>query len=163
MYICQKLSCRTNCRVSNRQLSIFINYTRLNWNANDEIFFPKLSDLSLNSVNSANSWNLINHWSINWARFIDPTSHMCLDGTLVGSLTQEVTGSSLFTIMTIIFVTEFSETFRKTPLNTRLILRDFPSYLFIMRDACFKTCVVEHADTNTSGLISNINWAWNSI
>ena len=31
-----------------------------------------------NSVNSANSGNLINHLSMNWAQFKDPVSHMCL-------------------------------------------------------------------------------------
>ena len=38
-------------------------------------------------------------------------SHMCLAGTVVASwsLTQEVAGSSPFTVMTNIFVTEFRE------------------------------------------------------
>ena len=63
------------------------------------------------SLNSANSGNLRNHWSMNWAQFKDPVSHMCLAGTVVAawSLTQEVAGSSPFTIMKNIFVTEFSE------------------------------------------------------
>ena len=61
--------------------------------------------------------NLINHWSMNWAQFKDPVSHIRLAGTVVASwpLTQEVAGSSPFTVMNI-FVTEFSkfsETFRK--------------------------------------------------
>ena len=48
---------------------------------------------------------------MNWAQFKDPVSHMCLDGTVVASwfLTQGVAGSSLFTVMTNIFVTEFTE------------------------------------------------------
>ena len=51
-----------------------------------------------NSVNSANSGNLINHWSTNWAQFIDPDSHLCLAGTMIASwsLTEEVAGSSPF-------------------------------------------------------------------
>ena len=37
---------------------------------------------------------LINHWSMNWAQFKDPVSHMCLAGAVVASwsLTQEVAG-----------------------------------------------------------------------
>ena len=55
---------------------------------------------------------------MNWAQFKDPVSHMCLAGAVAAfwSLTQEVTGLSPFTVMTNIFVTEFSEfseTFRK--------------------------------------------------
>ena len=51
-----------------------------------------------NSVNSANSGNLINHWSINWGQFKDPLSYLRLDGAVVASwsLTQEVTGSNPF-------------------------------------------------------------------
>ena len=43
---------------------------------------------------------------------------MCLAGAMVASwsVTQEVAGSSPFAVMTNIFVTEFNETFRKTPL-----------------------------------------------
>ena len=41
----------------------------------------------------------------------DPVSHMCLAGAVVASwsLTQEVAGSSPFTVMRIIFVSEFAE------------------------------------------------------
>ena len=51
---------------------------------------------------------------MNWAKFKDPISHMCLAGA-VGSILVSYTrrgwvaGSSSFTIMTNIFVTEFSE------------------------------------------------------
>ena len=48
-------------------------------------FFLNGAELSLNSVNSGNSGNLINHWSMNWAQFKDPIFHMCLAGTLVAS------------------------------------------------------------------------------
>ena len=58
---------------------------------------------------------------MNLAQFKDPISHMCLAGTVVASLspTQEVVGSSPFTVITYIFVaefTEFSETFRKNSI-----------------------------------------------
>ena len=48
---------------------------------------------------------------MNWAQFKDPVSHMSLPGVVVASwsLTQEVAGSSPFTVITNIFVTEFSE------------------------------------------------------
>ena len=44
-------------------------------------------------------------------QFKDPVSHMCLAGAVVTSwsLIQEVVGSSPFTVITNIFVTEFSE------------------------------------------------------
>ena len=47
---------------------------------------------------------------MNWAGFKDPVSHVCLAGAVVAfwSLTQEVTGSSPFTVNNF-FVTEFSE------------------------------------------------------
>ena len=48
--------------------------------------------------------------SVTWARCTDHVSHMCLAGAVVasGSPTQEVVGSSPFTVMTDIFVTEFA-------------------------------------------------------
>ena len=81
-------------------------------------FFLNGTELSLNSVNSADSGNLINHWTMNWAQFKDPVSHMCLVGTVVTSwsLTQEVAGSSPFAVVTNTFATEFakfSETLKK--------------------------------------------------
>ena len=59
-------------------------------------------------MNSANSGNMLNHGSMCWDQFKDPVSHMCLAGALVASwsLTQEVAGSSPFTVMTNTFVTE---------------------------------------------------------
>ena len=48
---------------------------------------------------------------MNWAEFKDPVSHMCLAGVVVASwsLRQEVAGSTPFTVMTKLFVTEFRE------------------------------------------------------
>ena len=48
-------------------------------------FFLNGAEFSLSSVNSANSGNLINHWSMNWAKFKDPVSHVCLAGAVVAS------------------------------------------------------------------------------
>ena len=56
---------------------------------------------------------------MNWVQFNDCVSHMCLAGTLVApwSLTQEATGLSPFTVMTNIFVSEFSvKTFRENSI-----------------------------------------------
>ena len=55
---------------------------------------------------------------MNWAQSKDPLSHTCLVGGVVAywsltPLTLQITGLSPFTVMTHIFVTEFSETFRK--------------------------------------------------
>ena len=68
-------------------------------------FFLNGAEHSLNSVNSANSGNLINHGSVNWAQFKDSTSDMCLAGTVEASwsLTEEVAGSSHFAVMKNIF------------------------------------------------------------
>ena len=51
---------------------------------------------------------------MNWTQFKNPVSHMCLAGAVLASwpLIQEEAGSSPFTVMTNIVVTEFSETFR---------------------------------------------------
>ena len=48
---------------------------------------------------------------MNWAQFKDPGSDMCLAGAVVASwsLMQEIAGSSPFTVMTNIFVTEFAD------------------------------------------------------
>ena len=48
---------------------------------------------------------------MNWAQSKDPVSHMCLAGAVAASwsLTQEVAGLGPFTVMTNMFVTEFSE------------------------------------------------------
>ena len=56
------------------------------------------AELSLNSVISVNSSNLINHWSMTWFQFKEPVSDMCLAGSVVASwsLTQEMAGSSPF-------------------------------------------------------------------
>ena len=55
----------------------------------------------LQTLNSANPANLINHWSTNWGQFIDPVSHLCLTSTAVASwsLTQEMALSNPFTVM----------------------------------------------------------------
>ena len=56
---------------------------------------------------------------MNQAQFKDPVSHMCLAGSVVASwsLTQEAAGSSPFTVMANIFVTEINEHLGKTPLR----------------------------------------------
>ena len=41
-----------------------------------------VSQLNGNSMNSVDSRNLINHWSINWNQFKDPACYMCLVGLL---------------------------------------------------------------------------------
>ena len=48
---------------------------------------------------------------MNWAEFKNLVSHVCLAGRVVASwsVTQEVAGSSSFTVRTNIFVGEFSE------------------------------------------------------
>ena len=47
---------------------------------------------------------------MNWGQFKDPVSHMCLAVTVASwSLMQEVAGSSRFTVMTNISVTDFAE------------------------------------------------------
>ena len=53
-------------------------------------------ELSLNSVNSGNSENLRNHWSMNWVQYKDLLCYLCLCGLVVSSLslTQEILGSS---------------------------------------------------------------------
>ena len=40
-------------------------------------------ELSLKLMNSANSGNLINHSSMNWAQFKDRFSYMCVAGIVV--------------------------------------------------------------------------------
>ena len=52
------------------------------------------------SLNSVNSWNLINHRSMNWTQFKDPVSHMCLAGSVVASwsLTLEVARLQVWTL-----------------------------------------------------------------
>ena len=43
-------------------------------------FFRSGAELSLKSVNSVNLGNLIDHLNMNWDKFKDPISHMCLAG-----------------------------------------------------------------------------------
>ena len=58
-----------------------------------------------------NAANVINHYSMNQGQFKVSVSHMCLASTVVASwsLVLEAAGSNPFTVMTNIFVTEFSE------------------------------------------------------
>ena len=76
----------------NRNLSIQIKMPR------PLVFFLNGTEVSWNSVNLMNSGNLINHWSMNGAKFNDPVSYMSLAGAVVASwsFTQEVAGSSHF-------------------------------------------------------------------
>ena len=66
------------------------------------------------SLNSGNSENRRNHWSMKWVQYKDLLCYLCLCGLGVSSLslTQEILGSSptlaLF-IFYSFFVTEFSE------------------------------------------------------
>ena len=64
----------------------------------DVLIFYALMEFFLNgaelSLNSANSGNVKNHWSMNWAEHKDPGSDMCLVGAW--SLTQEVVGLDPF-------------------------------------------------------------------
>ena len=80
-----------------------------------ELFLNKVK-LSLNSVNSA---NLINHWSMNRYQFKDPLCYLYLHGAVVSSLSllQEVVGSRLTFYKK--FINEFTEFshLRKTPLG----------------------------------------------
>ena len=48
---------------------------------------------------------------MNWDQLRDPVSHMCLAGAVVASwsLAQEVAGLIPFTVMRIIFVSQFAE------------------------------------------------------
>ena len=77
-------------------------------------FFLNWEELSLNSGNSG---NLINHWSMNWANF-DPASHMSLACTVVVScsLTQEIVGSSSFNNKYFLSLNSV-KTFGKTPIR----------------------------------------------
>ena len=63
----------------------------------------------LNIYETMNSGNLINHCSMNWAKFKDPVSHMCLAGAVVAcwSLTQELQVRII--LLCINFVSQFSE------------------------------------------------------
>ena len=85
-------------------------------------FFLNEAELSLNSVISANSGNLINHWSINWAQFKGSFSHMCLAGTEVAfwSLTQKVEGSRPFNDYYFLYLNSpnSAKIFRKTPISS---------------------------------------------
>ena len=75
-----------------------------------------------NSVNSANSRNLINHWSMNWAQFVDPVSHMCIAGAMVAFwyLTQKMAGSISMSVITNILSLNWAnsiKTFRKNSIG----------------------------------------------
>ena len=63
---------------------------------------------------------------MNWAQFRDPLSHMCLAGAVVSHTRGGcVVGLSPFSVMTNIFVTEFSEfseAFRKNSNEMKVSL-----------------------------------------
>ena len=71
-------------------------------------FSLNAAELSLNSVNSE---NLRNHWSMNWIHYKDLLCYLCLCGLVVSSLslTQEILGSNPTILIFYFFVTEFSE------------------------------------------------------
>ena len=87
-------------------------------------FFLNGAESSFNSVNSANSENLINQSSMNWAEFKKPLSHVCLAGAVVGSILGSNTRDGRFKPFycnnKLYFVTEFSE-FRETMQETSIL------------------------------------------
>ena len=80
------------------------------------------AELLLISVNSANSENLRNHWSMNWVQYKDQLCYLCLCGLVVSSLslTQEILGSNLtiliFWFLIFFFVSSLNsaKTFRES-------------------------------------------------
>ena len=66
---------------------------RKHWRKETMGFSLNAAELSLNSVNSG---NLKNHWSMNWDQFNCLLCLLCLNGRVVESLslTQEIVGSS---------------------------------------------------------------------
>ena len=74
---------------------------------------------------------------MNWAKFKDPVFHKCLAGVVVAcrSLTQEMASLSPITVMTNIFVTEFSEfseTFRKNSIIRMIVFLNTSNLCFEM-------------------------------
>ena len=65
---------------------------------------------------------------MNWTQFKDPVSHVCLAGAVVASwsLTQEVAGSSPFTVMTNIFVSV--KHLVKTPIDCFIVRKSVSHY-----------------------------------
>ena len=92
------------------------------------------AELSLNWVNSGNSENLRNYWSMNWVHYKDLLCYLCLCGLVVSSLslTQEILGSSP-TLPFLYFINFFCHWIRwiqwkhleKTPLSSHF-LTHFP-------------------------------------
>ena len=72
-------------------------------------FFLNEVELSLNSMNSTNSGNLIDHCSMNWGQFKGHLCYLCLHGAVVWSLLlmQQVVDSRLTFYKN--FVNEFTE------------------------------------------------------
>ena len=70
---------------------------------------------------------------MNWTKFKDPVSHMCLAGTVVAcwSLTQEVAGSSPFTVMKNILLLNSVKTFRENcnDCTKRSLTQQPPSHI----------------------------------
>ena len=88
--------------------SIHYNMSRLRLSENNALEFP----LNGTGIQQIQGICLINHWNMNWVHFKVPVSDMCLAGTVVlVSYTRggRVAGSSSFTVMTNILVTEISE------------------------------------------------------
>ena len=65
---------------------------------------------------------------MDWTQFKDPVSHVCLASAVVASwsFTQEVAGSSPFTVMTNIFVTV--KHLAKTPVDCFLVRKTVSRY-----------------------------------
>ena len=81
---------------------------------------------------------------MNWPQFTDHVSHTYLAGAVVASwsLTQVVAGSSPFTVMTNIFVSEFSETFKKNCYQMIATIRSDESLPKVAKDRLYTTCLL---------------------
>ena len=109
-------------------------------------FFPKWNR---NSLNSANSENLINHWIMNRAQFKDPTSHMCLAGAVVACwfVAQEVVGSDRHFCKNIfqdsVDSTEFIVVINSIDLSA---FPGFSEFMFLLRKSPLRTTVRNSED-----------------
>ena len=129
------------------------------------VVFPKWKG---NSVNSANSGNLINHWSKIWAQFKDPVSHTCLAGVVVASwsLTQELVGSSPFNdkISLSLDLLNSVKTFRENPISSDLfsfcwvgIFKRTPSNELSKENYAVKNSVKNNSTNSSNQIIDNLH------
>ena len=125
-------------------LNFYWQESQYSWHFVRSLLVMCLTEFSLNgaelSLNSVNSENLRNRWSINWVQYKDLLCYLCLCGLVVSplSLTQDILGSNP-TILFFCFLSLNSQNSVKTFRENSNVLSKRSGFLLALVIFCLKS------------------------